>query len=119
MNSQPSSAMVKGLTAQFTNSVMPMPAFCSLTSCIEPKSIFISIGMIITQISRPTGMLTWAISSPPSAWKRRGTTGRAAMPATMQRTTQRRQVALEKADARGRLDPALMLSSGRRQNSTR
>ncbi len=81
--------MVNGLTAQLMNSVMPMPAFWSLISWMVEKSIFISIGTIITQMSRPTGMFTCAYSSRPSAWKAAGNHWPRTMPATMQSTTQR------------------------------
>jgi len=60
-----------------------------LTSLIDAKSIFISIGTIITQISRPTGKLTCAYSIRPRAWKAAGNHWPSRMPATMQRTTQR------------------------------
>ena len=53
MNSQASSAIENGLTTQLTNSVTPMPRKCCRTSCSAPKSTFSSIGMIITQMSRP------------------------------------------------------------------
>ena len=59
--------MENGLTAQLTNSVTNMPFFCWRTSLMALKSIFISIGMIITQISRPTGILTFATSRAPTA----------------------------------------------------
>ena len=68
MKIQPSSAIENGLTAQLTNSVTPMPRQCCRTWCSAPKSTFSSIGMIITQISRPTGRLTLAISMRPMAW---------------------------------------------------
>ena len=44
-----------------------MPRTCLRTSPRAPKSTFISIGMIITQMSRPTGTLTRAISMRPTA----------------------------------------------------
>jgi len=75
------------LTAQLTNSVTAMPAFCSRTSCSAPKSIFISIGTIITQISTPTGMLTCATSIAPTACAASGTTNPSAVPAAMHRNT--------------------------------
>ena len=89
MKSQPSSAIEKGLTAQLTNSVTPMPRQCWRTWCSAPKSTFSSIGMIITQISSPTGRLTWATSMRPMAWKGPGSIWPAAMPTTMHRKTQR------------------------------
>ena len=58
--------MEKGFTAQLTNSVTPIPRQCLRTSCKTVKSMRSSIGTIITQISMPTGRLTWAISNPPS-----------------------------------------------------
>ena len=62
MKNQPSIAMVKGLMAQLTASVMPMPRQCFVTWPSAPKSIFTSIGMIISQISTATGMFTFATS---------------------------------------------------------
>ena len=88
MKIHPSSAIEKGLTAQLTNSVTPMPRQCCLTSASAPKSTFSSIGMIITQISSPTGRLTWATSMRPMAWKGPGNHCPRAMPTTMQRKTQ-------------------------------
>ena len=79
--------MEKGFTAQFTATVTAMPRQCRRTSCIARKSIFISIGMIITQMSAPTGRLTCASSSRPSAWNNPGSHWPSAMPATMQRST--------------------------------
>ena len=79
--------MVKGLTSQLTNSVTPMPFTCWRISPSAPKSTFTSIGMIITQISRPTGRLTWATSMRPMAWNGPGNSCPSAMPATMQRNT--------------------------------
>ena len=87
MNSQPRKAIENGLTSQFTNNVTPMPRTCCRTSCSAPKSTFISIGMIITQISTPTGRLTCATSRRPMAWNTPGSNWPAAMPATMQRNT--------------------------------
>ena len=87
MNSQPISAMENGLIAQLTSRVTAMPAFCWRTSCSAAKSIFISMGMIITQISRPTGRLTCATSSAPMAWAASGTTRPSTVPATMHRNT--------------------------------
>ena len=51
MKIQPSNAMEKGFTAQLMKSVTPMPRQCSLTCDKAAKSIFTSIGMIISQIS--------------------------------------------------------------------
>ena len=88
MNSHASSAIEKGLTAQLTNSVTPMPRTCWRTWCKAAKSTLTSIGMIITQISRPTGRLTFATSMRPTAWNAPGNTWPSAMPATMHRKTQ-------------------------------
>ena len=63
MNSEPSSAIENGLTAQLMNSVTPTPRQCSRTWPSAPKSIFSSIGMIISQTSPATGRLTRAISA--------------------------------------------------------
>ncbi len=72
MNSQPSSAIENGFTAQFTNSVTPIPRQCRRTSPSAAKSTFISIGMIISQISTATGRLTLAICAAPIRWKAPG-----------------------------------------------
>ncbi len=67
MNSQPSAAIENGLTAQLMNKVTPMPRQCSRTWPSAAKSILISIGTIISQISTATGRLTRAISAAPMA----------------------------------------------------
>ena len=67
MKSHARNAIENGLTSQLMASVTPMPLRCPLIWCSAPKSIFSSIGMIITQISRPTGRLTLAISIAPIA----------------------------------------------------
>ena len=72
MKIQPSSAIENGFTAQLTNSVTPIPRACLRTWPIAAKSIRSSIGMIITQMRRPTGTLTRAISMRPSAWNGAG-----------------------------------------------
>jgi hypothetical protein len=64
--------MEKGLTAQLMKRVTPIPFQWDLTWPRAPKSIFISMGMIITQIRTPTGRLTWATSSRPRNWKGAG-----------------------------------------------
>ena len=87
MNSQPSSAMENGLTAQLMNRVTPMPRQCSRTRCRAPKSIFISIGVIISQISTATARLTRAISAPPIARNTPGTAWPRPMPTAMQSAT--------------------------------
>ena len=67
MKIQPSKAIENGLTNQFTKSVTPMPRHWLLTCVMAAKSILTSIGMIITQISTPTGRLTCATSMRPIA----------------------------------------------------
>ena len=81
--------MENGFTAQLMSSVTPMPRQCSLTRDNAAKSIFTSIGMIISQISTATGMLTLAISAAPMTWKTGGKACPSATPATMQSATQR------------------------------
>ena len=88
MNSQPRNAIENGLTSQFTTSVTPMPRMCWRTSPSAAKSTFISMGMTITQISTPTGRLTWATSMRPMAWNAPGHNCPSAMPTTMHRNTQ-------------------------------
>ena len=83
-----SSAIENGFTSQLTASVTPMPRACDFTCPRAPKSIRSSIGMIITQISTPTGRLTRATSSAPTAWKNDGKTWPSTMPATMVSATQ-------------------------------
>ena len=89
MNSQASSAMEKGFTPQLMNSVTPTPFQCCLTSLSELKSIFSSIGRIISQINTATGRLTRAISIAPSVSKTGGNRRPSTMPTTMHRATQR------------------------------
>ncbi len=83
-----SSAIENGLTSQLMNSVTPMPRACCRTWPSAAKSIRSSIGMIITQISTPTGRLTRAISIVPIAWTGPGNSWPIAMPATMHSATQ-------------------------------
>jgi hypothetical protein len=87
MKSQASSAIENGLTSQLTASVTPMPRTWSRTWPNAPKSIFSSIGTIITQISTPTGRLTRANSMRPIACTGAGNTCPRAMPATMHSAT--------------------------------
>ena len=88
MKIQPSRAIVNGFTAQFTNSVTPMPRQWLRTWASAPKSTFSSIGITITQMSRPTGRLTLATSSLPTACTCAGNHCPMAMPATMHSSTQ-------------------------------
>ena len=87
MKSQPSIAIENGLTAQLMNKVTPMPREWRRTSCNAPKSILTSIGTIIAQISTPTGRLTCASSSRPSARNGPGASCPSAIPATMHSAT--------------------------------
>ena len=89
MKIHPSSAIEKGFTAQLTNSVTPMPFHWRRTPPSAPKSIFSSIGMIISQISTATGRFTWATCMPPSAAKLPGSRWPSSVPATMHSSTQR------------------------------
>ena len=89
MNSQPSSVIENGFTAQLINSVTLMPRQCWLTFEIEEKSIFNSIGIIINHTSTATGRLTLAISAAPIVWKTPGAKWPSEMPTTMQANTQR------------------------------
>ena len=88
MKIQASRAMENGLMAQLMNTVTPTPFQCCRTSCSERKSIFSSIGRIISQISTATGRLTCATSIAPRASNAPGTKRPSAIPATMQRATQ-------------------------------
>ncbi|MCY1454232.1 hypothetical protein D9M71_712840 [compost metagenome] len=87
MKTHASSAIENGLTAQLMNSVTPMPRQCCLTWPSAPKSTLSSMGMIMTQISRPTGRLTWATSIWPMAWNTPDANWPSAMPTTMHRRT--------------------------------
>ena len=64
--------MEKGFTAQLMKSVTPTPRQCWRTSPNEPKSIFSSMGMIISQTSTATGRLTLATSAMEITLKRPG-----------------------------------------------
>ena len=88
MKSQPRNAIENGFTAQLMKSVTPMPRQCSLTCDKAAKSIFTSMGMIISQISTATGMLTLAISAEPMTWNTVGKKCPSAIPTMMQRATQ-------------------------------
>ena len=89
MNSQPSAAIEKGLTAQLMNSVTPIPRQCRRTSAMAAKSTLTSIGTIISQISAATGRFTCATSAAPTAWNACGNRCPSPMPTTMQAATQR------------------------------
>ena len=87
MNSEPRSAIENGFTAQLMNRVTPTPRQCWRTSPSAPKSIFSSIGMIISQTSPATGRLTRAISALAIVAKSPGRMCPSATPATMHRAT--------------------------------
>ncbi len=88
MNIEPSNAIENGFTAQLMNNVTPTPRQCSRTWPSAPKSIFSSIGMIISQTSPATGRLTRAISALAMAANRPGNKCPRATPAMMHRATQ-------------------------------
>ncbi len=73
---------------QLMKSVTPMPRQCSFTRPSAAKSIFRSIGTIISQMSRATGRFTFATSSAAMDWKRPGIRCPSVTPAMMQRNTQ-------------------------------
>ena len=74
--------------SQFTPRVTAMPRQWRATWPMAPKSTRSSIGTIISQMSRATGMLTCATSRRPRVWKAPGMTAPSAMPATMHSATQ-------------------------------
>ena len=80
--------MEKGFTAQFTNRVTPMPRQWRPTWPSARKSTFISMGVIISQISPATGRLTWASSAEAISRKTGGKAWPRAIPTTMQSATQ-------------------------------
>ena len=87
MNSQPSSAMLNGLTSQLMPTVTAMPRHASATRCSAVKSTLTSIGTIISQISSATGRLTSAMVMRPSAWNGSGARRPSTIPATMHSAT--------------------------------
>ena len=88
IKSQPSNAMLNGLTNQLMPTVTAIPRHCSATRCSAPKSTFNNIGTIISQISTATGMLTSATVRRPRNWKGPGTSRPSTMPARMKSATQ-------------------------------
>ena len=84
--------MENGLTIQLTNSVMRSPRGRRPTFRIEPKSTFIIIGVIISQMSTAIGTLMWLPlpnSSPRSAAANCGATEPMSTPPSMHRATHR------------------------------
>ena len=79
--------MENGFTSQFTNSVTPMPRMWWRTSPKAAKSTLSSMGMIMTQMSRPTGRFTRATSQAPMVRAAPGNTCPSPMPTTMHSTT--------------------------------
>ena len=73
MNSQPSSAIENGLTSQLTpdGGGDAAPVLPDLAAA-RARSIFSSIGTIISQTSTATGRLTCATVASPSAWNDAG-----------------------------------------------
>ena len=88
MKIAPSSAIENGLTAQLMNKVTPMPRQCWRTEASAAKSIFSSIGTIISQTSTATIRLTWANSIAAMRAKLAGVRWPRAMPTTMHSATQ-------------------------------
>ncbi len=64
---EPSSAIENGLTSQLMPTVAAMPRQCSLTCPRAARSIFRSMGIIISQTSKATGRLTCATVAAPRA----------------------------------------------------
>jgi hypothetical protein len=87
MKSEPSNAMLNGLTSQLMPTVTAMPRHCSATLCNAPKSTLSSIGTIISQISTAIGILTSATVIRPSAWNGAGKSRPSTIPAMMQSAT--------------------------------
>jgi hypothetical protein len=85
MNSHPRSAIENGLTSQFTPTVAAIPRQWSFTWPSAARSIFSSIGTIISHTSTATGKFTVA---EPSTWNTPGIACPNAIPATMQSATQ-------------------------------
>jgi hypothetical protein len=83
-----SSAIENGFTSQLITSVTPMPRTWFLTWPRAAKSMRNSIGMIITQMSTPTGRLTCANSICPIACTGAGNSWPSVMPTTMHSATQ-------------------------------
>jgi hypothetical protein len=81
--------MENGLTSQLTPSVTATPRQCRRTIPSAAKSIFISMGMIISQTSPATGRLIWATSRPATTAKAGANPWPSATPATMHSRTQR------------------------------
>ena len=84
------SAIENGFTSQFTNSVTNRPRGRRPTCRIAPKSTFIIIGVIISQMRMAIGMLIW-LPSPNSRARSvcmsAGASRPSAIPATMHRPT--------------------------------
>jgi hypothetical protein len=91
-NTHAISAIENGLTSQFTKSVTKRPRGRRPTLRIAPKSTFITMGVIISQIRMAIGMLIW-LPSPNSRRRRPSITAGAnppsATPAIMHRPTHR------------------------------
>jgi len=85
------SAIEKGLTTQFTNSVIMSPAGFRPTFLTEEKSTFIIIGVIISHMRTAMGRFTW-LPSPGSIRRIEATAAGSSLPsripAPMQKKTQ-------------------------------
>ena len=79
--------MENGFTSQFTKTVTAMPRAWRRTCPSAEKSMRISIGTIITQMSRPTGRFTCATCSAPRRATAPGHAWPSATPTAMQATT--------------------------------
>ncbi len=80
-NSHPMSAIEKGFTSQFTNSVTRSPRGRRPTFRTAVKSTFIIIGMIMSQIRTAIGTLIW-LPDPNSIFRRASTRPGRVLPST-------------------------------------
>src|SRR5688572_28602675 len=91
-NNHAVAAIENGFTSQFTNSVTNRPRGLRPTSRIDPKSTFIIIGVIISQMRIAIGTLIW-LPAPNSRLRSPciipGAVRPSTTPTTMQRPTQR------------------------------
>ena len=83
-----SQALRTTITEAAMKSVTPIPRQCDFTCPRAEKSILSSIGIIITQMSTPTGMLTFATSIAATDWKNPGSICPSTTPTTMHSATQ-------------------------------
>ena len=91
-NSQAMAAMVKGFTIQFTNNVTRSPRGRRPTLRTAPKSTFIIMGVIMSQMRTAMGTLIWLPlpnSRPRNPRMSAGASVPIATPTTMHNPTQR------------------------------